>query len=80
LPKFQFYRFQAGAAEAVIVLAGDEGLFFVAHRDAIALTFEDIARFAFERDLAAATMFGFVLAHTVNIRIIPLRAQGPAPA
>jgi hypothetical protein len=37
------------------------------HRDAVALTFEDIAHFAFKGGVAAAALFCFMLAHTTNI-------------
>jgi hypothetical protein len=65
LPKIELYCLQAGAAKTVAVISGDKGLFLIVHRDAIALAFKDIAHFAFKGGLAAATMFGFVLAHAV---------------
>jgi hypothetical protein len=64
---FGFYFFQTLAAEAVAIIIGDISFFLFGQRDAIALTLEDIAHFAFEGGLAAAALFCFMLAHTTNI-------------
>jgi hypothetical protein len=45
---------------------GHKTLLGFGQRDTVALTLEDIAQLAFEGSLTAATMFGFVLAHTLN--------------
>jgi hypothetical protein len=65
LQKIELDCLQAGATETVAVICGDKGFFGIVHLNAIALTFKDIAHFAFKGGLAAATMFGFVLAHAV---------------
>ncbi len=65
LPEIKFDCFKASPTKTIVVLARDKRLLFVAHRNAIALAFEDIAHLTLEWGLAAATMFGFVLTHAV---------------
>jgi hypothetical protein len=58
---------QAGAAEAVGVVGGEVGAFFVGEADVAAVALGDVADFAFEGGLAAAADFCFVKAHISKI-------------